>query len=723
MRTGILAHLDDGNEPMTNPTHDSGTREDRLNNILAAYLEAERTGPAPDRDALLAQYPDLTEDLRSFFRDRDRFVRLAEPLHPSVHPANAETQPPGQEAVVDAKLGKIRYVGDYELLQEIARGGMGVVFKARQVSLNRIVALKMILAGELASVADVTRFRAEAEAAANLDHPNILPIYEVGEHEGQQYFSMKLVEGGSLAAAAGAQRPVASKEAARVVETIARAVHFAHQRGILHRDLKPGNILLSALAAGSRLDECVPYITDFGLAKRIKGDSGLTQSGAIVGTPSYMAPEQARADKVLTTAVDVYALGAILYELLTGRPPFRAESPLDTILQVVEKEPEAPSRLQPRVPRDLETICLKCLCKEPGKRYASAQELAEDLRRFQAGEPIEARPVSTLERAAKWARRNAVVAALTAGVFVVLVAGAAISLWFAGQATDEANAARQAEGDARNAKTDADREAAAARKAEGEAKQRETAEALAKGKAKDETARAEREKTRAEINLNKAEWSVYAGKLLLFQAAFNEYNLPEAFRHLEECQWNLRGWEHAHLRQRFDSSKLTLLGHTDIVYSVAFSPDGKRILTGCWDNTAKVWDTETGTEILALKGNPLHRVLSVAFSPDGKRILTGSTDGTAKVWDADKGIELFSLKGHTAAFSPDGKRIVTGSFDSPAKVWDAEKGTEVLTFKGHLSRLTNVAFSPDGRYILTTSGDDVDSPAKLLSPFPKCLSL
>ncbi len=293
---------------------------------------------------------------------------------------------------------KVRYIGDYEIISTLGQGGMGIVYKARQVTLNRPVALKMIRNAEFASEDQVRRFQNEAEAVATLDHPGIVPIYEVGTYEDQRYFSMKLVEGQGLDKKLEelAKDP---RAAARIVAEVADAVNHAHQRGILHRDLKPANILVDGLGH--------THVTDFGLAKRIEDDAGLTVSGAIMGTPSYMAPEQAAGQSSLvTTASDVYGLGAILYAVLTGRAPFASDSVMNTLDQVRNSPPQPPTRLNAKLPRDLEVICLKCLEKDPRHRYASAQALADDLNRWLRGEPIAARPVGPVVRLRMWAKRK-----------------------------------------------------------------------------------------------------------------------------------------------------------------------------------------------------------------------------------------------------------------------------------------------------------------------------
>jgi len=389
--------------------HRSSLNSGPLGDVIADYLQAVERGERPDRQTLLKAHPLLAEELAAYFEDLDRMNKLAAPLH-----LNDETV--GPEENLGNSLPRVRYFGDFELEAEIARGGMGVVYRARQKTLNRVVALKMILSGQLASAADVARFRSEAEAAANLDHPNILPIYEVGEHEGQQYFSMKLIEGGSLASRI-AELIARPRDGAVLVARLARAIHFAHQRGILHRDIKPANVLLDP--------DGTPYITDFGLAKRTEEDSGLTRTGAIIGTPSYMSPEQARADKQVTTLTDVYSLGVILYELLTGRPPFRAATVHETIQEVMEKEPDHPRKYNPRADRDLSAVALKCLQKSPENRYESAAGLADDLNRWLNGEPTKARPASLVSQAWRWLKRNA---AATAGVVGLGVAAGLIAV-------------------------------------------------------------------------------------------------------------------------------------------------------------------------------------------------------------------------------------------------------------------------------------------------------
>ena len=320
-------------------------------------------------------------------------------------------------------------VPGYEIVGELGRGGMGVVYKARQIGLNRWVALKMVLAAAHASQHQLDRFITEAKAVADLQHPNIVQIYENGEHDGLPFFSLEFVGGGSLDAKVH-RKPQPPRDAAHMVETLAQAMQYAHERGVIHRDLKPANILLTV--------DGIPKITDFGLAKRLAEDSGQTKSGTLMGTPNYMAPEQARGEvQQVGPLADVYTLGAILYELLTGRPPFQGATVLETVKQVTNEEPVPPSRLQPPVPRDLETICLKCLQKDMGKRYGSARLLADDLRRFLSDEPILARPVSNWERLTRWCRRNPRVAALVGTVAILLIVVACGSLAFAYRLSEE----------------------------------------------------------------------------------------------------------------------------------------------------------------------------------------------------------------------------------------------------------------------------------------------
>lgn len=422
-----------------------------VDDVIAVYLESADAGRPIGRAELLARYPQFTKELRCFFADDQRLGDLANSFRGLVGisdrndcarqrlASNVAEQPDEQLEDTGSSLPRC---GNYELIEEIARGGMGVVYKARQVCLNRLVALKMILAGQLADPQDVERFRAEARAAAALQHPNIVAIYEVGESEGQHYYAMEFVPGDSLANLVR-ENPLPAKQAAAVVATLARAVHYAHLNGVVHRDLKPSNVLLcdaesivsEKVPPACRLERTIgsPKITDFGLAKRHDG-SQVTMSGDIVGTPSYMSPEQAASRRnEVGPRSDVYSLGAIFYELITGRPPFRAESPVETLVQVLESEPVSPRLLNPNIPRDAETISLTCLQKDPSRRYATAQDLADDLMQFCNGEPIRARAIGRLERCWCWCRRRPGWAAMLAVSALAALTITGGSLWFSAQ--------------------------------------------------------------------------------------------------------------------------------------------------------------------------------------------------------------------------------------------------------------------------------------------------
>jgi serine/threonine-protein kinase len=384
-------------------------REEQLQQILLDYLESSERGVQLDSAEVLARHPEFAPELKEFLETHQQLEdltapvrRLSQILHQATNSGRATPTIGGDKASSLVPAAAPRTVRDYEILGEIGRGGMGIVYKARQPGLNRVVALKVILAGEHAGPESLARFRAEAEAVARLQHPNVVQVYEVGEHGGLPFLSLEFCSGGSLDKKLAAA-PLAPAQAVTLIRTLAEAVQAAHAAGVVHRDLKPANVLLDA--GGT------PKVTDFGLAKRL-GESGGTATGAILGTPSYMAPEQADCKgRIVGPAADVYSLGAILYECLTRRPPFKAAHLLATVRQVVADEPVPPKQLNPQTPRDLQTICLKCLEKDPRRRYSSARALADDLLAYQRGEAISARPPGIVGRVDRWVRSRPALAA------------------------------------------------------------------------------------------------------------------------------------------------------------------------------------------------------------------------------------------------------------------------------------------------------------------------
>jgi WD40 repeat protein len=733
---------------MTESTSTANDREQRLEEAIAAYYQASEEGQPFERTMFLAHYPDLAADLAAFLDDKDAFEKRA---GAPATPAWAATTL-GADETPPVLLGKVRYFGDYELLDEIARGGMGVVYKARQVSLNRVVALKMILAGQLASAADVRRFHAEAEAAANLDHPHILPIYEIGERQGQHYFSMKLIEGGSLAQFR--PRLIQDHHAdARLVVTVARAVHYAHQRGILHRDLKPANILLDA--------DGTPFVSDFGLAKRVErgcvgapSAEGLTQSGAIVGTPSYMAPEQARADRALSTAADVYSLGAILYELLTGRPPFHAATPLDTLLQVLEREPERPRAVNPRIDRDLETVCLKCLHKEPTRRYESASALADDLERWLAAKPVNARPVGRGERAWRWCRRNPLVAGLLGVVAVCIVVAAVLLNRERTQTLSNLGRAEDAEKDLREqlARTEtAEREKtdrlwqsyldqARARRFSRQMGQRfDSLDALTRA------ARLRPDpRLRDEVIACLALPDLRAGKpwpiwpegtvYLVFDGDYQRYARTDD-------RGNITVHELASDRE---IRRIPSPGRT--VGAMALSPDGRFLTVHRQPTNAfQVWNVDTGQVMVKEESGPsgsgfrpdsrevafcradgtiqlvdlttgketnrLHTgepTSMLAYHPGGGQLAAAAYRGSPRIYDLASGNLLARLPGIRLLhfdWHPNGQRLALAAADGRAYVWDVSSQRLVATMEGHAQDVSSISFHPSGTLIATQSWD------------------
>lgn len=635
--------------------------ESELDEILAAILEAEEEGRMVEAARLADAHPHLRDRLHGCLVDLRKMDRMFTPLREALSSGDADADADDRSARLPNGATLAGSFGGYEILELVGQGGMGRVYRARQSNPERIVALKMVRENALASEVDHSRFRTETAAIAAIEHPHVVHIHEVGESEGRLFYTMTWHAGGSLSSRLR-EFQGEPRRAAELAATIADAIHHVHQRGVLHRDLKPSNILMDA--------EGRPHVGDFGLAAWVVdsgGERDRTRTGTLVGSPRYMAPEQIKGERTrMTTVTDVYGLGAILYALLTGQPPIQGDDIVETLEHVRNAPPVPPRSLNPRVDRDLETICLKCLAKEPGGRYASALALAEDLRRWLAGLPIMARPVSVREKLLRWCRRNPVLAGVACLLVVALCGLSAMSVILALQ-----------------------------------------------------NAEIVRQTTLADRHRRKAEAHVYAANMHQASLAVtspDNLRLTEDLlaRHLPKSEGeDLRGFEWHYLQNRCESYGKPLREldcHKQAIFCVAFSPDGRLLATTGDDGAARVWDVRTGRLVYELT-EFTDDANSVEFSRDGEWLVATGEDGLILRCAARTGQQRRQLAKFTSAnpgglmpvtnasFSPDGKVVAAACNDGWFRVLDFETGETLHAFECQPGQYSTVHFSRDGRVI------------------------